>query len=152
MGFPCGSAGKKSACNAGDLGSIPELERSPGDGKGYPLRYSGLKNSTDYTAYGIAELDRTERLSLSQCPNPKSSDPCGSVIKNLPTMQETWVQSLGWEHPLEKRMTTHSSSLTCRIPWTENPGGLQSMESWSHKELYRGPAPAGSRGTLRMTA
>ena len=78
--------------------------------------------------------------------------PGGSVIKNLPTMQETWVQSLGWEHPLEKRMTAHSSSLTWRIPWTENPGGLQSMESWSHKELYRGPAPAGSRGTLRMMA
>ena len=47
MGFPCGSAGKESACNAGDLGSIPGLERSPGEGKGYPLQYSDLENYMD---------------------------------------------------------------------------------------------------------
>ena len=47
LGFPCDSAGKDSTCNAGDLGSIPGLERSPGEGKGYPLQYSGLENSTD---------------------------------------------------------------------------------------------------------
>ena len=48
LGFPCGSAGKESACNEGDLGSIPWLARSPGKGKGYPLQYSGLENSMDY--------------------------------------------------------------------------------------------------------
>ena len=47
MGFPCGSVGKESACNMGDLGSIPGLGRSPGEGKGYLLRYSGLENSMD---------------------------------------------------------------------------------------------------------
>ena len=47
LGFPCGSAGKESACNAGDLGSIPGLGRSPGEGNGYPLQYSGLENSMD---------------------------------------------------------------------------------------------------------
>ena len=47
-------------------------------------------------------------------------------------MQETWVQSLGWEDPLEKEMATHSSILAWRIPWTEEPGGLESM---GHKEL-----------------
>ena len=52
LGFPCGSAGKESACNAGDLGSIPVLGRSPGDGKDYPLQYS--------------DLDMTEQLSLSK--------------------------------------------------------------------------------------
>ena len=46
-GFPCGSAGKESACNARDLGSIPGLGRSPGEGKVYPLQYSGLENSMD---------------------------------------------------------------------------------------------------------
>ena len=46
-GFPCGPAGKESACNAGDLGLIPGLGRSPGEGKGYPLQYSGLENSMD---------------------------------------------------------------------------------------------------------
>ena len=50
------------------------------------------------------------------------------MAKNLPAMQETWVQSLGQEDPLEKRMATHSSILSWRIPWTEEPGGLQSME------------------------
>ena len=45
LDFSCGSAGKESACNAGDLGSIPGLGRSPGEGKGYPLQYSGLENS-----------------------------------------------------------------------------------------------------------
>ena len=48
-GFPCGSAGKETACNAGDLGSISGLGRSPGEGKGYPCQYSGLENSMDYT-------------------------------------------------------------------------------------------------------
>ena len=48
-------------------------------------------------------------------------------VKNLPVVQETWVQSLGWKDPLEKGMATHSSILACRIPWTEEPGGLQSM-------------------------
>ena len=51
------------------------------------------------------------------------------MVKNLPAMQETLVQSLGLEDPLEKGMATHSSILTCRIPCTEEPGGLQSMES-----------------------
>ena len=48
VGFPCGSAGKESTCNVGDLGLIPGLGRSPGEGKGYPLQYSGLENSMDY--------------------------------------------------------------------------------------------------------
>ena len=53
----------------------------------------------------------------------------GSVVKNLAAMQETWVQSLGWEDPLKKEMATHSSILAWRIPWTEEPGGLQSTGS-----------------------
>ena len=47
-------------------------------------------------------------------------------VKNLPAMQETWARFLGWEDPLEKEMATHSSILAWRIPWTEEPGGLQS--------------------------
>ena len=47
LGFPGGSAGKESACNAGDLGSVPGLGRSPGEGNSYPLQYSGLENSMD---------------------------------------------------------------------------------------------------------
>ena len=48
------------------------------------------------------------------------------IVKNLPAMLETWVQSLGWEDPLEKGMATHSGILAWRIPWTEELGGLQS--------------------------
>ena len=51
------------------------------------------------------------------------------MVKNLPAMQETWFRSLGWEDPLEKGMATHSSILAWRIPWTEEPGRLQSMGS-----------------------
>ena len=54
-GFPCGSAGKESAHKARDLGSIPGLGRSPGEGKGYPLQYSGLENSMDCLAHGVAK-------------------------------------------------------------------------------------------------
>ena len=54
-GFPCGSVGKESFCNAGDLDLIPQLGRSAGEGKGYPLRYSGLENSMDYIVHGVAK-------------------------------------------------------------------------------------------------
>ena len=51
------------------------------------------------------------------------------TVKRLSTMRETWVRSLGWEDLLEKEMAIHSSALAWRIPWTEEPGGLQSMGS-----------------------
>ena len=50
-----------------------------------------------------------------------------NLVKNLPAMWETWVQSLNWEDPLENGIATHSSILAWRIPWTEEPGRLQSM-------------------------
>ena len=54
------------------------------------------------------------------------------LVKNLPAVQEIWVQSLGWEDPLEKGTAAHSSILAWRIPWTEEPGGLQSM--WRQRD------------------
>ena len=85
--FPDSSVGKESACNAGDLSSIPGSETSTGEGIGYPLQYSWA--------------------SLVAQP-----------VKNLPAMQETCVQSLGWEDPLEKGKAAHSSIPAWRIPWT----------------------------------
>ena len=76
-GFPGNSAGKESACNAGDPSSVPGLGRSPRKGIGYPLQYSW--------ASLVAQL-----------------------VKNPPAMWETWVQSVGWEDPLEKGKATHS--------------------------------------------
>ena len=66
------------------------------------------------------------------------------MVKNPPAMWETWVRSLGWEDPLEEGMATHSSILAWRIPWIEEPGGLQSMESteWlstAQHQLFKGP-------------
>ena len=62
----CGSStGKESVCNVGDLGLIPGSWRSPGEGKGYPLQYSGLENSMDYSPWGCKKSDRTKQLSLN---------------------------------------------------------------------------------------
>ena len=58
MGFPGGLDGKGPTCNVGDLGSIPELRRSPGEGKGYPLQYSGLENSINRIVHGVTESQR----------------------------------------------------------------------------------------------
>ena len=55
QGFPYGSVGKESACNAEDVGSIPGLERIPGEGKGYPLQYPGLENSMDCIVHGVVK-------------------------------------------------------------------------------------------------
>ena len=67
MGFPGGSAGKESACNAGNPDLIPGLERTPGEGNGYPIQYSFLENFRDSSLLGYSpkELDTTDQLTLS---------------------------------------------------------------------------------------
>ena len=65
LGFPCGSAGKESSCNAGDLSSIPGLERSTGEGKGYPLQYSGLESPMDSIVHGILQARILEWVAFS---------------------------------------------------------------------------------------
>ena len=94
MGFPSCSNGKESACDAEDLGSIPELGRSSGERNGNPLQ------SSYPLQYSWASL-------------------VAQLVKNLPAMRKTWVWSLGWEDPLEKEKATHSSILGWRIPWTK---------------------------------
>ena len=87
ISFPESSVGKKSTCNAGDPGSIPGLERSAGEGIGYPLQYS--------SASIVAQL-----------------------VKNLPVVRDTGVQSLGWEDPLEKGKATHPVFSPGQMSWT----------------------------------
>ena len=130
LGFPCGSTGKESTCHVGDLGSIPGLGRSPGEGSGYPLRYAGLENSMDCIVHGITK----SQTRLSKFHFTSLHFICKSwvslvtqLVKNTPAMQETPVQFLGWEDPLEKGTATHSSILTWRIPWREETDRLQSM-------------------------
>ena len=123
LGFPGGSAGKESTYNAWDLGSIPGLGRSAGEGKSYPLQCSGLENSTDCIVYGVkrAGHDWATFTSLHQQ---------AQMVKNTPAMQETQIQPLGQEDPLEKGMATHSSILAWRIPW-RSPGGYN---PWGRKD------------------
>ena len=66
---------------------------------------------------------------IKSCYTLQRASLVAQLVKNPPAVQETWVRSLGQEDPLEEGMATHSSSLAWRIPWTEEPGGLQSMQS-----------------------
>ena len=173
------SAGKESACSAGVSSSIPRLERSPGEGTGYPLQYSWA-SLVAQTVRNLPAMRETWVLSLGWKdlgwedpwrrvwqPIPVKSFPGNSagkeatcsagdpgsipgmgrspgegigyslqyywatlvaqMVKNPPAMQEDLGLILGWEDPLEKGMITHSSILAWRIPWTEEPGRLQSM-------------------------
>ena len=74
LGFPCDSAGKEPTCNVGDLGSIPGLGRSPGEGKGYPLQYSGLENSIGCIVHGVSKSQT--RLSNFQKIKKKKRNTC----------------------------------------------------------------------------
>ena len=127
MGFPCGSVGKESACIAGDLGLIPGLGRSPGEGKGYPLQYSGLENSMDYSSWGCKESDMTEQLSLS----PYIQDFPGGASGKEPACNagdmrygfNPWVGKIPWRKEL----------LPTPVFW---PGEFHGLFSpWGHKEL-----------------
>ena len=71
--------------------------------------------------------ERAERALWGALMRTLGSSLVAQMVKHLPTMRETWVRSLGWEDPLEKEMATHSSTLAWKIPWTEEPGRLQSM-------------------------
>ena len=66
---------------------------------------------------------------VSEIPHNGTSSLVAQLVKKMPEMQETQVQSLGWEDPLEKRMVTHSSILAWRVPWAQEPGRLQPMGS-----------------------
>ena len=125
MVFPGGSEVKASASNAGDRGPIPGSGRSPGEGNGNPLQYSCLENPWmekpgRLQSMGLQRVrhDWTTSLSLSLV---------AQMLKGLLTLQDTWARSLGWEDPLEKEMANHSSTLAWKIPWTEEPGRLQSL-------------------------
>ena len=131
MGFPGGSDGIESACNAGNLGSIPRLGRSPGERNGYSLiflpgEFHGQRSLMGYNLWGNKELDMTEQFIFIYI---FGASLVAQRLKRLPGMRETRVRSLGWEDPLEKEMATHSSTLAWRIPWREEPGRLQSMGS-----------------------
>ena len=114
-----------------------------------PLQCSCLENPKDggvwwAAIYGVSQ-SQTRLKWLSSSSILWMGFPSGSLVKNLPAMQETretWVQSLDWEDPLEEYLATHSSTLAWEIPWTEEPGELQSKGSqgvwhdWAHTAAY----------------
>ena len=131
MGFLGGSGSNESACSAGDLGSICGSERSPGEGNGNPLWYSCLGNPTDQgawwaTVHGVARVRHNWATDTTHYYR-WGTTLVAQIVESLPEMQETQVQALGREDPLEKEMATHSSVLAWEIPRTEKPGGHRSV-------------------------
>ena len=106
--FPGSSAGKESTCNAGRSGS---KESTCNAGRSGSIPGSGRSPGE-----GIGYPLQYSWASL-----------VAQTVKNPPAMRETWVQSLSWEDALEEGMATYCSILAWRIPWTEEPGGIQSM-------------------------
>ena len=120
---------------------IPGLGRCPGKGNGYPLQWgfpgsSAGKEST-CNAGNMAWISRSGRSpgeGIDYLFQYSLASLVAQTVKNPPAMQETCVQSMGWEDSLEEGIATHSSTLAWRIPWTEEPGRLQSMGSQSQTQ------------------
>ena len=121
------------------MGSIPGLGRSAEEGIGYPLQYSWallvaqlVKNPPAMWEANLGSIPGSGRSPGEGIGYPLQyswASLVAQTVKNLSAMPGTWVRSLGWEDPLEEGMATHSSIPAWRIPWTEESGGLQSMES-----------------------
>ena len=140
VGFPDSSVGQEFACSAGDPNWIPGSGRSPGEGKGYTLQYSGLENSMDCIVHGVTKshtqlsnfhfhLRSHSKLQFEF--KPRQYD------FNIPALKHSTLLSskvkeeilLSLVMRIEKAMASHSSTLAWKIPWTEEPGRLQSMGS-----------------------
>ena len=98
VGFPGGSAGKESTCNVGDLDSIPGLGRSPGEGKDYPLQYSGLENSIYYTVHGVTKSQtRLSSFQTCSCSSLHWEHKMGGLIIHLALYFSTKHRNMaGW--------------------------------------------------------
>ena len=119
VGFPDSSDGKASAYNAGDLGFIPGLWRSPGEGKVYVCPLSAVgSTSVSYSEGPEIESQRAD--------HPFQDCLVVQTVKSLLAIWKTWVWSLSREDPPEREMATLSSILAWKIPWMEESGRLQS--------------------------
>ena len=132
LDWACGSAGKESACNVEDLGLTPGLGRSPGEGKGYPLQYSGLENCMDCIVHGVAK-SRT-RLSDFHFLTVLRASQVALVVKNPPASARDRHRSCPWVGKIPRRRA-----------WQTFPGFLPEKSHgqrswagyspWGHKEL-----------------
>ena len=136
MGFPCGSAGKDSACNVGTLGSIPGLGRSPGGGRGSPVWYSCFPvssvgqestcNSGDPSSFPGSGRSAGEGIGYPLQYSWASL--VAQLVKTLPAMWEIWIQSLGCKDPPEKGKATHT------VFW---PGEFHGLYPRGRRESHR---------------
>ena len=111
------------------VGKIPWRRKRQSTPVLLPGKSHRQRSLVRYSLWGRKELDTTERLHFYITIPTKMASLVAQMVKRLPTMWETWVQSLGWGDLLEKEMVTHSSILAWKIPWREEPGRLQSMGS-----------------------
>ena len=136
MGLPGSLAGKESACNAGDPGSIPGLGRSPGEGTGYLLQYSPAFLVAQTVKKSVCNVEDLGLIAgLGRSPGGRHGNPLqyslsslvAQLVKNPPTMRETWVRNLGWEDALEKGKAIYPLQYSGL-----EDSGLYSQ--WDHKE------------------
>ena len=131
MSFPSSWVIKNLPASAGDTGSgpgtIPWRRKWQPTPVFLPGKSRGQRGLEGYSPWGHKELDTIEQLNWTELKQQKRPPRWHSGKEFCNARDETQVQSLGWEDPLEKEMVTHSSILAWRIPWTEGPGGLQSM-------------------------
>ena len=130
MGFPDSSVGKESACNVGNLGSIPGLGRSAGKGKGYSLQYSWASLVSACNAGDLGTIPwRRKSLPLHNSSLENSME-CTALGRQR-VGPNWWTFTFTFFQWMEKEMAAHSSILAWKIPWTERPGGLEFIGSQS---------------------
>ena len=149
LGFPCGSAGKESSSNVGDLGLIPGLGRSPGGGKGYPLQYSGLENSMDCIVHGVAKswahwATFTDSLSRWHHPYGRKRNQRSLLMKVKGESKKTgWIQRSKtedpgiWSHHFKANIGKNGNSdrlyfggLQNHCRWWLQPWNQQTLAPW----------------------
>ena len=120
LGFPCGSAGKESTCNARDMGAIPGLGRFPGEMKGYPIQYSGLENPM--CPWGHKQLDTTDWLSLSSIKKKKDDNkPKGireevtKVVIVVQSLSCVWISVTRWTAACQVSLSLTFSQSLCKL-------------------------------------
>ena len=118
--FPCGSAGKEFACNSEELGSIPELGWSPGEGKGCPLQYSGLENTVDCIVHGVTK-NQTQLSDFHW--QIKGLQPCTENIQWQEHMQRSWCG-------IRIESSTETNSCLWPLGEMDMEGGWPSTAFW----------------------
>ena len=125
LSFPCGSAGKESTCNAGDLGSIPGLGRSLGKGKGYPLQYSGLEKSMDCIVHGVTK-SRTRLSEFNFQGESQGLSPGAHQYLGVKEMRQIKPEIM------TEQLERQDQKQACTVPWKlkEESGSGGNANCW----------------------